>query len=92
MDLKSRWVNIYNIYGVCYGTTIDPQMAEGPQMYESAGRRPISAYDYTPWAFPHLKDKEPLGGDDALPPCTFGTPLMNYFDRADVRTALHIDS
>jgi carboxypeptidase C (cathepsin A) len=28
----------------------------------------------------------------SLPPCTFGTPLMEYFDRTDVRTALHIDS
>ena len=27
---------------------------------------------------------------NGLPPCTFGTPLMDYFDRADVREALHI--
>lgn len=24
MSLKSRWVNIYNIYGICYGTSVDP--------------------------------------------------------------------
>ena len=27
-----------------------------------------------------------------LPPCTFGNPIMDYFNRADVRTALHIPS
>ena len=48
--------------------------------------------DYTRWAFPKDEWFERLGVEvgAALPPCTFGTPLMAYFDQTDVRTALHI--
>lgn len=27
-----------------------------------------------------------------LPPCTFGMPIMDYLNRADVRAALHVTS
>lgn len=27
-----------------------------------------------------------------LPPCVFGNPLIAYFNRADVKAALHIDA
>lgn len=45
-----------------------------------------TAKDYTPWAFPKL-DKKHLG---ELPPCTFGEPIIEYLNRADVRSLLHI--
>lgn len=88
MSLKAKWVNIYNIYGICYGTSIDPQL------YETEGqqRKGWTACDYTPWVCPNsgLVEEDPLEGD-SLPPCTYGIPLMNYFDDATVRADLHID-
>lgn len=87
-------VNIYNIYGICWGTSINP--AEG-KISEQTGQmiEPQSIRDYVRWAGPskEVRDKYDLdtdGGD--LPPCTFGTPLMSYFDQQDVRDALHIRS
>lgn len=83
-------VNIYNIYGICYGTSIDPQAEEGDEGYQKR-KRGMTAKDYTPFAFPNDEFLEKHEMDGAsLPPCTFGTPLMEYFDRVDVRTALHI--
>lgn len=77
-DVLTKDVNIYNIYGICYGTSLNPQM------YESK-RKGVTAADYTPWLFTN----EQLEAN-GLPPCTFGTPIMDYFDRTDVRDALHI--
>lgn len=56
-------------------------------MYNST-RKGVTPQQYTPW----LYTEERLAAQDqnGLPPCTFGTPLMEYFDRADVRAALHI--
>jgi hypothetical protein len=33
-----------------------------------------------------------MNQSNELPPCTFGVPLMDYFDRADVRESLHISN
>lgn len=77
--LLTRDVNIYNIYGICYGTS------ENPQLLQSSQTEGMTAKQYTPW----LGTSDPA---DSLPPCTFGTPLMTYFDRPDIREALHIDS
>jgi hypothetical protein len=74
--LLTRDVNIYNIYGICYGTE------ENPQMYGQ--RKGVTAQQYTPWIFDGVE------GASTLPPCTFGEPIMAYFDRPDVRAALHI--
>jgi len=79
-------VNIYNIFGICYGTSDNPALEEGIQK-----KRGFTAKDYTPWAFvsDEIKAEHGLVGD-SLPPCTFGNPIMEYFDDPDVRTALHI--
>jgi len=70
-------VNVYDVYGVCYG----PQ--PNPQMY-GAGEEAIkgfTAQEYTPF----------LGLEGSgLPPCTFGTPIIDYYARDDVREALNI--
>lgn len=71
-------VNIYDIFGICYGTDAYP--ANG-KLY-----RGTSFWDYTPW----LKPRSPSSAANELPPCTFGEPIMAYFDDADVRSALHI--
>jgi len=88
-DVLTKDVNIYNIFGICYGTSINPALY-------SSEKKGMTAADYTPWLYPKSRRDagaaaDPLG-DDTLPPCTFGTPLMTYFDRTDVRTALHIDA
>ena len=77
-DWLTRDVNVYNIYGICYGTEENPQM--------NGKRKGVTAQQYTPWIY---KGREELN-DSSLPPCTFGVPIMEYFDRADVRAALHI--
>jgi carboxypeptidase C (cathepsin A) len=74
----TRNVDIYNIYGICWGTSLDPAL-EGQ---ENRPRKGWTARDYTPWAFPKQSIMDQVEGDSSssLPPCTFGTPLMDYFD------------
>jgi len=68
-------VDIYNIYGICWGTSIDPAL-EGQ---ENSPRKGWTARDYTPWAFPKQEIMDSVQGG-SLPPCPFGTPLMAYLD------------
>ncbi len=49
-------------------------------------KKSYSAADYTPWLFKSL-DKNLLRD---LPPCTWGDPIIDYFNQAEVRQALHI--
>lgn len=72
-------VNIYDIYGICYGPYPHPQMYE-----TNSSRKTYSAHDYTPWV------KHRGTPSNELPPCTFGNPIMDYLNRDDVRHALHI--
>lgn len=44
----------------------------------------FTAYDYTPWMKPRRKD---VG---VVPPCVYGQPVIDFFNKAEVRTALHI--
>jgi len=51
-------------------------------------KRGFTAQEYTPWAFlKHPKDEKNL---QSLPPCTFGIPLLDYFNDEDVRNVLHV--
>lgn len=47
----------------------------------------FTAKDYTPW-LKHLGYREEDLGE--TPPCVYGKPIIEYFNRKDVRTALHI--
>jgi carboxypeptidase C (cathepsin A) len=69
-------VNVYDIFGICYGP--EPH----PQMYNSAPRKSYSSNDYTPWL------KNPAS--NVLPPCTWGSSLYEYLNAAATRDALHI--
>jgi len=52
-------------------------------------KKGFTAMEYTPWLFRHqTADDKHL---QSLPPCTFGVPLLEYFNSETVRTALHID-
>lgn len=70
-------VNVYDVYGTCYGPSPNPQLY-------STTIEEVKAYtaaDYTPF----------LGLEgSSLPPCTFGTPILEYYGRTDVREALNI--
>jgi carboxypeptidase C (cathepsin A) len=72
-------VNVYDIFGICYGP--EPH----PQMYQTNGEHEkfYTAADYTPFL-------ETAEGANGLPPCTFGNPIIDYYARDDVRAALHI--
>lgn len=52
----------------------------------------MTTKQYTPWLFPKDDDSNGDGDDyaDSLPPCLYGTPVVEYLNRDDVRTALHI--
>jgi hypothetical protein len=51
-------------------------------------KKGFTALDYTPWLFRHVpEDKKHLM---ELPPCTFGEPLIEYFNSEEVKTKLHI--
>jgi len=52
-------------------------------------KKGFTAMEYTPWLYRHIaQDEKHL---QSLPPCTFGIPLLEYFNSETVRTALHID-
>jgi serine carboxypeptidase-like clade 1 len=46
--------------------------------------------DYTPWVHKKLNKEGKLMGYNDLPPCTFGVPIIDWINRADVRQSLHI--
>lgn len=73
-------VNVYDIFGICYGPEPHPQLY-GTNASKFEG---FTAAEYTPFLF------EGLEGGAGLPPCTFGTPIISYYGRTDVRDALHI--
>ena len=75
-------VNIYDLYGICYGNEPYPQIMAN----NGASRKGFSARDYTPW----LETEFYSNSDSSLPPCTFGIPLTDYLNQADVREAMHI--
>jgi len=91
----TQTVNIYDIFGTCWGAGPYPQVEEPktdhfPHLYTSEHRRPhqkyITAADYTPWLFQNKGTS--LSND--LPPCTFGSALLEYMNSDAVREAMHI--
>ena len=115
MDLLNEFepiiekVNVYDIFGVCWGAGPYPQLtvdedgqeqmetsAAFPHLYKSGKSRSqthkhktMTAADYTPWAVHRAgpKDKKKL---QELPPCTFGSGLLDYMNSDAVREAMHI--
>jgi carboxypeptidase C (cathepsin A) len=75
-------VNVYDIFGICYGPEPHPQMYATNEASEG-----YSAAEYTPFLYEGLESG--MYGS-SLPPCTFGTPIMSYYSRKDVREAMHI--
>jgi len=88
VDDTIEFINIYNIYGTCYGG--DP----------SSENKGFTAKDYTPWLFRSNKHKisddlirsssKKIKSANELPPCTFGQPLIDFMNDPKTKTALHI--
>ena len=49
----------------------------------------MTAADYTPWTHWAKKQSNPKALKE-LPPCTFGSSLLDYMNSDAVRTAMHI--
>jgi len=80
-------INTYNTYGTCYGTKHDPNLIPTNAASKKKG---MTAQEYTPWLFPKVDSEENDDLSDSIPPCLYGTPVVEYMNRDDVRTALHI--
>ena len=81
-------MNIYNIFGICYGPEPHPQLQSGN---EASYKRHYTPADYTPFLKRFRSETHGRKLDQSsLPPCTFGTPIADYFNRIDVRTNLNI--
>ena len=87
-------VNVYDIFGTCWGLGPYPQATKDephyPHLYEGGKRsrehqRYVTAADYTPWLFQGKK----MSSND-LPPCTFGSQLLDYMNSDEVRKAMNI--
>jgi hypothetical protein len=84
-------INTYNTYGICYGAEPFPQlkgMSHGVSVVngmEKHFKRHYTAADYTPWMFEGVKE-----ANGSIPPCIYGTPVADYFNRADIRALLHV--
>jgi serine carboxypeptidase-like clade 2 len=88
-------VNIYDIFGTCYGLSQEEEATRGRGLMEveNKSKGSFTAADYTPWAFPKFKNKSGFGPETVVketPPCVYGGPLTDYLNRGDVKQALHI--
>lgn len=83
-------VNVYDIFGICWGSGPYPQ-GGAPHLIEPDSERIHQKFatpaDYTPWVKPPSKNPKAL---KELPPCTFGSSLLDYMNSQEVREAMHI--
>ena len=79
-------VNIYDIFGTCWGAGPYPQLyeAHGP----GAKKRGFTQNDYTPWLKRPIREGDHMLRE--LPPCTYGSGLLDYLNLDVVRQALHV--
>ena len=104
MDLYDKFaadvdkVNVYDIFGYCYGLPTEDGSHKQFAMPGEKGlvkvgneiksyKKVFTAADYTPWA---RGGRLSNGGVGETPPCVYGGPVVEYLNRADVRSDLHI--
>lgn len=82
-----EYVNVYDIFGTCWGRGSAPQTEASKTNTQWKPRKSsVTAHDYTPWA------KRSNNQSNELPPCTWGSPLIEYLNSDEVRQNLHIPS
>jgi len=89
-------INVYDVFRKCYTSTTGLEMyGEDNFGVAKVGnelktyKKYYTAQDYSPWLFDH----EPTGGKknvELLPPCVYGSYVVDYLNRYSVRSALHI--
>ena len=89
-------INVYDIFGTCWGAGPYPQSEAPkgfPHLYSKdtprKHRQWVTAEDYTPWLKNLPKTRNPKQLND-LPPCTWGTGLLDWMNSDEVRKAMHI--
>lgn len=80
-------VNVYDIFGICYGSFPYPQQSQEVETDVLGKKTLYSAEDYTPWLKRPLKQGHLKS---SLPPCTWGTPLQEWMNKWEVRSNLNI--
>ena len=78
-------VNIYDIFGTCWGSGPYPQLYETDSQKKRGG---FTQNDYTPWLRRPVRENEEILRE--LPPCTYGSGLLDYLNLDVVRQALHV--
>jgi carboxypeptidase C (cathepsin A) len=80
-------VNIYDVYRHCYYEDETPRYGVANINGENKTyKRGMTAKEYTPFLFKDSKN----GG--IIPPCIYGTGPTDYFNKQEVRDALHIET
>ena len=97
-------INVYDVYGICWGPNGTAVKRHGEndfihpdkkEIYEDDSKKyknHFTVKDYTPWAsldvLNHKKtEKQKLR---IIPPCTYATPFIEYFNNETVKSKLHI--
>lgn len=92
-DLKKQFyslvdkVNIYDVYRECYYE--DETNRVGTAMINGelkTYKRGMTAREYTPYLFKNTKNLE------LIPPCVYGSGPTDFFNKQEVRDALHIET
>ena len=100
LSTNTAEINVYDIFGTCWGAGPYPQATEEgtgfPHLYTGGKNKRhhqqfVTAADYTPWVHQHKKAQNPKSLGE-LPPCTFGSSLLDYMNSDAVRTAMNIPS
>jgi hypothetical protein len=88
-------INVYDVYGICYQNGMSSK-SDAFNLYSSsdigfskvsdslkAYKKSFTAADYTPFLYHNKKNSDKKLKE--LPPCTFGTPIIQYLNSAAVR-------
>lgn len=90
----TQGINTYDVYRKCYGFTPGMSMYDSDNFGMTKVGNEVKSYkkfytaaDYTPWVWEANQQSDVLKD---LPPCVYGSYVVDYLNRYDVRSALHI--
>jgi hypothetical protein len=89
-------VNIYDVFGICYSETqetFQPELNAQTKRFlnedalQLTTKKSFTSKDYTPFLYQNSNQQKLL---KEIPPCTYATPMINYFNDPQVRASLNI--
>jgi len=88
-------VNLYDIYKMCYSennSKVNKDNVEVEKLRDLKSNTISYSFPYTPWLFRNIKEKGNNTNNNVglTPPCIDGKGANYFFNRADVKTALHV--